>query len=95
MFATIDTNPVMAEHEVNTDRVHHKNQGMRHFEGGWPENVDGTEAEQVDRYLKKANKDTKFKQTVQALGATADGAIKQNNAIDIYEEYFQGKCLDS
>ena len=29
---------------------------MRHMEGGWPENVDGAEADQVDRFLKKATK---------------------------------------
>lgn len=29
---------------------------MKHLEGGWPENVDCTEADQVERYLKKANK---------------------------------------
>lgn len=42
--------------QVNTERVVHKNAGMRHVQGGWPENVDGTEADQVDRYLKKFNK---------------------------------------
>ena len=26
------------------------------MEGGWPENVDSTEIDQVDRYLKKALK---------------------------------------
>ena len=34
----------------------YKNVGMRHMEGGWPENVYGAEADQVDRYLKKATK---------------------------------------
>jgi dynein intermediate chain 2, axonemal len=88
---TFDTSPNMAEHECNTDRVLHKNAGMRHFEGGWPENVDGTEAEQVDRYLKKANKDHVFKKTVQGLGAKIEGAVRQNNTVDIYEEYFSGE----
>lgn len=37
-------------------QVLRKNQGMRHMEGGWPENVDASEADQVDRYLKRANK---------------------------------------
>jgi len=53
----LDTQPRIAEHSVNTDTVEHRSIGMRHTEGGWPENVDGTEAEQVERYLKKANKD--------------------------------------
>ncbi len=95
MVTTVDTNPLMAEHECNTDRVLHKNAGMRHFEGGWPENVDGTEAEQVDRYLKKANKDNVFKKTVQGLGAKIEGAVRQNNTVDIYEEYFVGASAPS
>lgn len=95
VITTIDTTPQMAEHECNTDRVIHKNAGMRHFEGGWPENVDGTEAEQVDRYLKKANKDTGFKRTVQGLGSKIEGAVRQNNTADIYEEYFQGAATET
>lgn len=94
VFTTVDTTALMAEHEVNTDRVLRRNFGMRHFEGGWPENVDGTEADQVDRYLKRANKDAKFKATAQALGALVEGAVKQNNCADIYEEYFDALELD-
>lgn len=42
--------------QVNTERTIHKHVGIRHMEGGWPENVDSTEIDQVDRYLKKALK---------------------------------------
>lgn len=49
---------------------------MKHTEGGWPENVDGTEAEQVERYLKKANKDQSTKMAVQTLGFIVDTCIK-------------------
>ena len=52
----LDTACDMSEHEVNTERTVHKNQGMKHFQGGWPENVDGTDTDQVNRYLKKFNK---------------------------------------
>jgi len=38
--------------------------------------VDGTEAEQVDRYLKKANKETSFKKTCQQLGKTVRRATE-------------------
>jgi len=88
IISTFDTSVEVAEHACNTDRVLHKNQGMRHFEGGWPENVDGTEAEQVDRYLKKANKETSFKKAMMNLGKVSESAVRQNNAIDIFEEYF-------
>ena len=67
---------------------------MKHIQGGWPENVDGTEPEQVERYLKKVNKDTKFKSTVKHLGALVDSSVKQNNTIDIYEDYFANETVD-
>ena len=90
VFTTVDTTVPAAEHEVNTDRVIYKAQGMRHFEGGWPENVDSTEADQVDRFLKKTNKEPKFKHSVAALGRAVEECVKQNNTMDIYEQYFTG-----
>jgi hypothetical protein len=48
--------PVLVISQVNTERTIHKHVGIRHMEGGWPENVDSTEIDQVDRYLKKALK---------------------------------------
>jgi dynein intermediate chain 2 len=120
-ITTLDTTPLMSEHEIHTDRVLHRNQGMRHFEGGWPENVDSTEADQVDRYLKKTNKvrarqddvvfrlwspeifsanpfffvkDHKYKSVVAGLAATVESAVKQNNSVDIFEDYFEKYDLD-
>jgi len=90
----VDTTPLWAEHEANTDRVVRRAIGMKHVEGGWPENVDGTEADQVDRYLKRANKDAKFKATAVALGAVVEAAVRQNNCVDIYQPYFEGATLD-
>ena len=72
----------------------HKNQGMKHFQGGWPENVDGTDTDQVNRFLKKFNKEEKLKIKVQKLGHIVETAVKQNNTIDIYEEYFDGAMTD-
>ena len=65
-----------------------KSTGMRHIEGSWPDNVDGSVNEQVDRYIKKATKDNRFKSAVAALAATAEAAVRQNNSVDIYEQYF-------
>lgn len=87
-ITTLDTTPQMAEHDVCTERIVHKSQGMRHAEGGWPENVDATEADQVDRYLKKAAKDNALRQRLVELAHRIEGAVKQNNTMDIYEEYF-------
>ncbi len=36
-----------SEHEVNTERFELLSQGVLHTEGGWPEDVDCSEIEQV------------------------------------------------
>jgi hypothetical protein len=63
---------------------------MSHVEGGWPKEVDPTEAEQVIRWRKKVEKDEDYITQVVRLGAVLEELVKQNNAIDIYEEYFAG-----
>ena len=61
VFSTVETDLPVSEHSCNTDLVKTRAQGMRHSEGGWPDNVDNTEPEQVDRFLKKASKEPKLK----------------------------------
>ena len=39
--------------QANTNAVVHTNKAMNHVEGGWPKEVDYTEAEQVIRFRKK------------------------------------------
>lgn len=67
------------------------NSGMSHMEGGWPKEVDHTEAEQVIRFRRKVEKDEDYIRQVLRLGAVVEDLVKQNNAIDIYEQYFEGK----
>ena len=50
--------------------------------------------EHVLRYRKKIEKDEEYVATIAALGAEVEDLIKQNNAIDIYEEYFAGSQAD-
>jgi len=99
----IDRNPVvtniqvvpdMSEHEANTEMVEYKNRGMVHVEGGWPKDIDPTEVEHTIRYRKKVEKDEDYIAAIAQLGAQVEELIKQNNAIDIYEEYFQGAVVD-
>ncbi|XP_070580175.1 dynein intermediate chain 3, ciliary-like [Ptychodera flava] len=93
----IEKNPVdtgiqcvqeMSEHEVNTERFETENRGINHVEGGWPKDVNASEVEQVLRYRKKVEKDEMYINTIQQLGSVMEHVIKQNNAIDIYEDYF-------
>eukprot|EP01029_Cantina_marsupialis_P028422 TRINITY_DN776149_c0_g1_i1.p1 TRINITY_DN776149_c0_g1~~TRINITY_DN776149_c0_g1_i1.p1 ORF type:complete len:575 (-),score=193.02 TRINITY_DN776149_c0_g1_i1:132-1856(-) len=93
-IAEISTVPEMSEHEANTEHVIHKNQGIKHFEGGWPENVDNSDSDQVQRFLKKANKDERLRENAHKLGCIVQSSVKQNNTIDIYESYFSGDVVD-
>ncbi|PNH11272.1 Dynein, intermediate chain, flagellar outer arm [Tetrabaena socialis] len=86
--------PEMSEHEANTNAVILVNKAMSHVEGGWPKDVDYAEAEHTIRYRKKVEKDEDYIKTVVALGASVEDLIKQNNAVDIYEEYFTNVTTD-
>ncbi|XP_074647572.1 dynein intermediate chain 3, ciliary-like isoform X2 [Tubulanus polymorphus] len=78
----------MSEHEVNTERFETDTRGINHTEGGWPKDVNPQEVEQVIRFRKKVEKDEVYINTIQQLGGVMEHCIRQNNAIDIYEEYF-------
>mmetsp|Transcript_37152 Transcript_37152/g.82649 ORF Transcript_37152/g.82649 Transcript_37152/m.82649 type:complete len:561 (+) Transcript_37152:351-2033(+) len=86
--------PEMSEHEANTMAVILASKAMSHVEGGWPKDVDYSEAEHTIRYRKKVEKDEDYIRTVAALGASVEELVKQNNAVDIYEEYFTGVTSD-
>jgi|Transcript_18619 dynein intermediate chain 2 len=91
---TVDTCPTYSEHETNTDRLVTKASSIRHAEGGWPKDVDPTEPADVQRYRKKAEKDDDYKANMKALGPIISRCMRQNNTIDIYEEYFAGEDRD-
>ncbi|XP_064532234.1 dynein axonemal intermediate chain 2 isoform X2 [Pseudopipra pipra] len=80
--------PVMALHEVNTERVQATSRGVNHVEGGWPKNVDPKNTELTSRYREEVERDEVYTRTIQHLGTLMEHCIRQNNAIDIYEEYF-------
>jgi dynein intermediate chain 2 len=42
--------PEMSEHEANTEAVILKDKAMNHMEGGWPKDIDCTEAEHTIRW---------------------------------------------
>nr|XP_048302125.1 dynein axonemal intermediate chain 2 isoform X2 [Myodes glareolus] len=78
----------MSEHEANTERFEMESCGVNHIEGGWPKDVNPQELEQTIRFRKKVEKDENYINAVMQLGSIMEHCIKQNNAIDIYEEYF-------
>ncbi|XP_064614684.1 dynein intermediate chain 3, ciliary-like [Liolophura sinensis] len=84
----------MSEHEVNTERFETDSRGINHTEGGWPKDINPQEVEQVMRFRKKVEKDEMYINTIQQLGTVMEHCIRQNNAIDIYEEYFEDVEID-
>ncbi|GAB5581266.1 dynein axonemal intermediate chain 2 isoform X1 [Prionailurus iriomotensis] len=78
----------MSEHEVNTERFEMESRGINHVEGGWPKDVNPLELEQTIRFRKKVEKDESYINAITQLGSIMEHCIKQNNAIDIYQEYF-------
>ncbi|NXG69350.1 DNAI2 protein, partial [Baryphthengus martii] len=78
----------MSEHEVNTERAEVESRGVNHVEGGWPKDINPQELEQTIRYRKKVEKDENYINTIVHLGTLMEHCIRQNNAIDIYEDYF-------
>ena len=59
---------------------------MMHNEGGWPEGLDCTDVEQTNRFRKRVEKEEEYVNAVKIMAATVEHCLKQNNAIDIYEE---------
>ncbi len=86
--------PEMSEITVNTERFTYIPQGMCHVDGGWPDGVDATEKDQTARYKKKVEKEDEYIRQVKLLGDAVESEIKQNYAIDIYQEYFSGEYAD-
>eukprot|EP00798_Chlamydomonas_sp_ICE-L_P028284 gene28284-31392_t len=87
--------PEMSEHEANTMAVVLAPKVMCHVEGGWPKDVDYTEAEHTIRYRKKVEKDEDYIKTVTVLGGSVEELLKQNNAIDIYQHYYSDANIPS
>ena len=74
---------------VNTARKELVCQGMSHTEGGWPRDVNPDDPEQKSRYRKKFEKDDDFLYKTRQLVIQTEKYVKQNNCINIFEEYFE------
>lgn len=68
--------------------------GMHHIEGGWPPHVDPTEPNDVRKERKKREKNIDFVDAQIRLFDSAAGHMKENNHIDLFEEYFEGEVPD-
>ena len=66
-----------------------KNTSMQHTEGGWPKDVDYTEQSDVKRFRKKVEKDEDYQYAMKTLVPMVQRCMKQNNTVNVYEEYFE------
>jgi len=89
----LDNIPQMSEHKVNTERVATSKRGMKHTVGGWPEGFDYSEPADVAKYNKRLNRDASlsFAPATKDLVMSSQKCIRQNNEIDLFEEYFLGE----
>lgn len=84
----LDNIPQMSQHEVNTERVLTNHRPMIHTEGGWPREVDYTEAQEKFKWKKRLEKDPNFLAAVKEVVKKTVTCLEQNNTMDLFEHYF-------
>jgi len=88
----VDNIPQCSEHSVNTARVQMKSRLMIHTEGGWPKEVDSSEAQDTLKWRKRLEKDPSFVVAVKQLAKQTTMALEQNCTIDLFEHYFHNEA---
>lgn len=81
--------PVQALSTCNTDNFIFTAKGVTHFEGGWPKDVNCLDNDQVTRHRKKIERHDTYGKQVVELCNTLEKVIMQNNAVNIYQDYFR------
>jgi len=84
----LDNIPSFSEASVNTARVQTRSHAMMHAEGGWPKDIDPTEAQDTVKYRKRLEKDPTFTASVKHLTKQTEASLEQNITIDLFEHYF-------
>ena len=66
---------------------------MKHTVGGWPREFDHTEIADVAKYQKRMVREVNlgYKPAVTDLMSASQKCFRQNNQIDLFEEYFDGE----
>ncbi|CAK9811867.1 Dynein axonemal intermediate chain 2 [Anthophora quadrimaculata] len=78
----------LAAHEVQTTRKIIINTGVLHLEGGWPKEVNAKDSEVVQRFRRRVEKDDNWAISMRSLLSTMEGYVLQNNAVNIYQNFF-------
>ncbi|XP_033150301.1 dynein intermediate chain 3, ciliary [Drosophila busckii] len=91
---SIQLSEVMAFSEVETENATFEERGMFHYEGGWPREVNINDEEQTMRHRKKVERDDAWGEEVKELIRTTMGTARQNNAVNIYNHFFDDLPYD-
>ncbi|XP_071750143.1 dynein intermediate chain 3, ciliary isoform X2 [Lepeophtheirus salmonis] len=89
LHRSVQCSSEISEHYVNTERAEYTSQGMNHIEGGWPKDINPMENDQTMRFRKKVEKDDNYIHSVLNLCQAMESCIRQNTAIEIYQDYFE------
>lgn len=63
---------------------------MFHEEGGWPKEINPRDEEQVERFQKRTQRDDNYVEVMQKLTKKMEKAVLQNNAVNVFTNYFEG-----
>ncbi|XP_064538768.1 dynein intermediate chain 3, ciliary [Drosophila montana] len=85
---SVQLSAVMAFSEMETENATYDEHGMYHYEGGWPKEVNMNDEEQTVRHRKKVERDDAWGDEVKELIRTTMNTARQNNAINIYNHFF-------
>ncbi|CAB3248003.1 unnamed protein product [Arctia plantaginis] len=88
VHSAVQHGPIFSQHEINTIRAEYTTTGINHAEGGWPKDVIVTDPESTQRYRRKTEKDDGYIHCVMSIASEMEGLILQNNAIDMYQIYY-------
>lgn len=80
----------MAEDEITTDNAQMLNVGISHYEGGWPNDVNLMNEEDKKMYRTLSRKTDEYDAQLKRMLTRMERKIAQNNAINIFQEYFVG-----
>lgn len=79
---------VQSEHTVNTKRIKIVDKGINHAEGGWPKEVNYIDEEATTRHRRRIERDDGYINAVLNTAGKFTHYVKQNNAIGMYEMFF-------
>ncbi|XP_076750413.1 dynein axonemal intermediate chain 2-like [Xylocopa sonorina] len=77
-----------AGHEAQISRKAVTNTGMYHAEGGWPKEINPRDTEVVQRFRRRVEKDDHWPLSMKPLLTIMERHVLQNNAMDIYQNFF-------